>query len=139
MDCSVPQHCPPGTEDCIAPPFQWAGAWGPLLSLATPGASGARALLWLSTLVPHGFSWEGVFKDPSSKTRGLNLSLFIAGWLGCWNQMFFLKKVYTWTIYRKRPRHFLFLPCLKPIHSLCSVEKNKIGFRVMDTRLSWLL
>lgn len=117
-----------------------AGAWGPLLSHATPGASGAKPLLWPSTLIPNGFSWEDVFKAPSSKTQGLNLSLFIPGWLACWNQMFFLKKVYTWTIFRKDPAiFFFFLPCLKPIHSLRSVEKKKIGFRVTDTRLSWLL
>ena len=90
-------------------------------------------------LIPNGFSWEDVFKAPNSKTQGLNLSLFIPGWLACWNQVFFLKKVYTWTIYRKDPAIFFFLPCLKPIHSLRSVEKKKIGFRVTDTRLSPLL
>lgn len=75
VDGSVPQRCPWGQRTENSPTHQgpWSlgrertGAWGPLLSHATPGASGATPLLRPSTLLPNGFSREDIFKAPSSK------------------------------------------------------------------------
>lgn len=117
MDCRVPQRCPPGAEDCIAPPAQWAGAWGPLLSLATLGASGARALLWLSTLVPHGFSWEGVFKDPSSKDSGFELVSVYSRLAWLLESDVFLKESLYLDDLQKKTQTF-FIPSLFEAHPL---------------------